>query len=188
MVYQHILNKEFGTEWVDWLPETLYQEIDRLWGVVPSEEVSNKLGALKVFLTTDLFYHDASVFEHIVQAINDSPFDPDEMTLSAPDEIEFTLRILGPFDPKMFEREIVAYIRTCCEASGLLVYPPSMRFAQPEYTKPELKKAVKQIKPRMCEDCSSDLVAQQSKKLYEVTMSAVDKLTAFESKYLAKDN
>ncbi len=178
-VYQVVLTRAFGKEWFSWLPETLYTEIERKWGLRPTAEVSDKINALKIFLTTDLFYHDAPVFEHIVHAINDVECDPETLQLSSPDEIAYAFHVLGPFDDTIFEREIVAYIRTCCDNAGLLVYPQAIKFAQPEYSE-KLKGYVSRIKPQLAPLDSKEISDVQSNKLYTINQAVADRLAKFD--------
>jgi len=178
-VYQAVLTKEFGQEWLTWLPETLYAEIMRVWGVSVIPEVSNKINALRVFLTTDLFYSDATVFEHIVLSMNDALVDPELVNLSSPSEILYALFVLGPLDTAKFGREVIGYVRVCCDNFGLLVYPTNLSFAQPTYTNPELVAMIDKIHPVNTEGPSTDPVVQQSKKLYRVIQDTVDKLAEF---------
>lgn len=182
--YQTILTREFGPEWLTWLPETLYTEIQRVWGVRPNEEVSDKINALRTVLTTDLLYHDATAFEHIILAMNDTAIDPSTLSLCSPDELIYGLYVLGPLDSNKFEREIVAYIRACCENVGLLVYPANLKFAQPEYKSKELKLALSQIKAKLSDGPQDNLVVQQSNKLYKYVQDAVDRIAKFRPELL----
>lgn len=178
-VYQAALIKEFGQEWLTWLPETLYAEIARVWGVSVIPEVANKINALKVFLTTDLFYSDAPVFEHIVLSMNDALVDPELLNLSTPSEILYAIFVLGPLDESKFGREVIGYVRICCDNFGLVVYPTNLAFAQPTYTNPELVAMIPKIHPVNSEGPTTDPVVQQSRKLYAVIQDTVDRLAAF---------
>jgi hypothetical protein len=184
--YNTALINGLGAEWTDYFPETLYQEIGRVWGVSPSPEVSEKINAYKVFSTTDLFKHDAAAFSHIVLAMNDSVCDPNVLTLVSPEDIVYALLVLD-IDPDTygFEREVITYIRACCENAGLLVYPVTLRFAQPKYDNPELKAAAKKIKPAPIS--GDDMVAVQSRKLYAVAAAVVERITSVNPVLIEKD-
>lgn len=178
-LYNKVLTREFGAEWQTWLPETLMQEIKRVWGVDVSDNVANKLGAYVVFLTTDEFMHNASAFEHIVQAINDAAVDPTILTLSSPSEIVYALLMLGPIDGKLFEREVIAYIRACCDAVGLVLYPEAIQFAQPKYDSGEIRAMLPKIQSRQMEGDDTDPIVQQSNKLFKINQDIVDRLAEF---------
>lgn len=182
--YNVVLSKELGTDWLNWLPETLYEEIERAWGVRPNEAISDKINAYKTFLTTDVFYHDAAAFEHIVLAVNDSGVDPEQLTLCSPDELAYAFLVLGPFDTKKFEREIIGYIRVCCENAGLLKYPTALAFAQPEYKSPTLKAALLKIEPKFKEGDDTDIVVQQSNRLHQINAQLLERLAAYRAEVL----
>jgi len=187
-VYRDLLTKEFGDAWLTWLPETLYAEIERVWHVQLSSEVANKINAFRVFLTTDLFYTDAAAFEHIVQSINDVVIDPELLSLSTPSEILYALYMIGPVDVTKFGREVVTYIRVCCENFGLLKYPPLLKFAQPVYGAAELNEALPKIKPALLPGADDDIVVQQSRKLYQVIGDVVDRIGRFRNEVLETTN
>lgn len=174
--YKLLLDKELGPEWVTWLPETLYTEIEKTWGVFPSQDVSDKLMAIATFHTTDLFYHDAAAFEHIVRAVNDAVFNPNTLELSLPEEIAYAIQVLQA-NPKKFEREILAYIKACCKDVGLLVYPPSLAFAQPKYEN-ELALLASKIRPENSEPSETDSpLVVQSRKLFRAVQAIGQKLS-----------
>lgn len=187
-VYKDLLTKEFGDAWLTWLPETLYTEIERVWHVAPSSEVANKLNAFRTFLSTDVFFTDAAAFEHIVQSINDVVVDPELLNLSTPAEILYALYMLGPVDTTKFGREVITYIRACCENFGILAYPPLLRFAQPEYSSPELKEALPKIRPALMAGADDDIVTQQSRKLYQIISDVVDRIGRFRNEVLETVN
>lgn len=178
--YQQLLNSTFSTEWYQWLPETLFSEIEREFDVEVSEIVRDKILAIQTFVNTDVFYHDAAAFEHIVMAVNDADVVPDEISLASPEEIVYAITTLGPVDDKQFEREVTRYIQICFENAGLLVYPSNVRFAQPEYLDERLKKAVQQVRPVVTDAAPHDLVGRQSNKLYKCIRSVVDRIAAYE--------
>ena len=177
--YEKVLTQEFGAEWQEWLPETLNQEISRVWGVSVTDEVSNKLGALKTFNSTDLFYHDAAAFENIVQAVNDAPMSPELMNLSSPSEIIYAFIVLGPIDASKLEREITAYIRVCCEHAGLVLYPKTIAFAQPKYHDKQTTALLPKISSKQVEAASDDIVGQQCNKLFAINQDVVDRIAKF---------
>ena len=177
--YQSLLNKTFGAGWYSWLPETLFSEIEREFDVEVLDLVRDKILATQTFVNTDIFYHDAAAFEHIVLAVNDADVVPSSITLASPEEIVYAVTVLGPVDDKQFEREVTRYIQICFENAGLLVYPANVRFAQPEYQSEQLKNHVARIRPVVSDAAPDDLVAQQSNKLYKCIRSVVDRIAAY---------
>ena len=176
MAYKLLLDRELGDDWITWLPEALYKAIYDQWGVFPSTDVSNKLNAIKTFYTTDLFYHDAPAFEHMVLAINDHAFDANTLQLSLPEEIAYAIAVLKA-DPSKFEREVKGYVRVCCQNVGLLVYPNALKFAQPEY-EGELARMAAKIRPTSQEpESDTDTIAVQGYKLGLVIRAIGEKLS-----------
>lgn len=170
--YKILLDKEFGAEWVTWEPEALRSEISRVFGAEVTEEVNNKISALRILLTTSLFYTDATVFENIVLAMNDLFIDPEALQVATPEEIVYALRVISPVSPNKqpFSREVVTYVDVSCKQVGLLKYPAELAFAQPSYTG-ELAALASKISaqnPAQAKIDETDVVQVQSLRLYQI--------------------
>lgn len=179
--YVNELTYQFGSYWYEWEPETLWSEIRRIFGTEPSGEVKSKIGAIRVFMTTDLFFTDAPTFENIVLAVNDLFYDPTVLEIASPEEILYAITALSPLRPDVtidYNREIVGYIRTSCRKDGLLVYPRPLQFAQPRIPE-ELQSVAEAIKPNseIVSD-STDMVQVQSLKLYNLWQYVSKKIAA----------
>lgn len=173
-VYETELNRKFGPAWVTWEPETLWSEIRRVEMVYPTTAIANKINALKVMLAKpELFFQDATVFENMIMAVCDLNVDPAAFQLASPEEIIFGIESWIPIainhkTLELFGQEIIAYVRVVCQNAGLLVYPETLKFAQPEYGEP-LKHFAKLIVPLGTPPTDeSDLVGVQGFKLYQV--------------------
>src|SRR5690606_15858251 len=66
-----VLTARYGTEWTEWEPETLWWALRRDFGPV-GELARNKIGALRVAVTTDLPWLDWDVFEDSGLTWNDT--------------------------------------------------------------------------------------------------------------------
>ena len=132
-VYMELLVSQYGPEWVEWAAETLWSEIRDDTRAKITDEVRDKINALRVFLTTDNFWQEFPSFEKIIIAFNDRYVDPEHVQVCIPEELAYGLTVAGQIREKEFSSEIVHYIRGCCEEAGLAVYPRSFRFAQPRY-------------------------------------------------------
>ena len=189
-IYKTVLDQNLGPEWISWEPETCWSEIDRIFKIRPSENVANKINALKVFLTTKAFYQDARAFENIVLAVNDLYVDPQTLQVCSPEEIVYALKVLAPLgmETKNFGREIIAYIQVACKQVGLLKYPDDIKFAEPAYDKPlaELAASVKAqyVDPEKID--YADIQQVQGSKLYVVQMYAAEKFARMDIKNLEK--
>jgi hypothetical protein len=111
---------EFGTEMLDWEPETLRLEIKNEWKVTPPQVNFDKIWALVTVLTTNSFYDSFEGFTHICNALSNTEasfdvYDPADVTEMAWAIAECTL--LDPPDPTgkdksyQFNTEIIAYMQ-----------------------------------------------------------------------------
>jgi hypothetical protein len=132
--YRDELTRAFGSEWLDWEPETILMEIRRQYGVTPIESVKDKIFALQTFLTTDLFWDDFLIFEKIVLAFNDRDVDHDLIQCATPEELAYAMEVsTGLREKKSFVRDIPEYIRACHREAGVLVYHSALQQFQPTY-------------------------------------------------------
>lgn len=174
--YQAVLDREFSAAWHTWEPETLWAEILRIWHTEVSGEVMSKIMALKTCITTDLFYTDAPAFENMALAVNDMHYDPTTLQVISPEELVYAVRTLSPVRDGFFNREVVGYIRVCCRKAGLLRYPESLRFAEPEYPA-EQAALVEQISSKSLGDKEDwNVVAVQSNLLHQIDIYVAEKL------------
>ena len=178
--YKLVLDQTMPEGWAAWEPEALWDEIERVHGVRPIEEVANKINAIKTLLTTELYYYDATVFENMILAANDLMVTPSTFQMCSPEELVYGIRAFRPIEnrPQSWGKEIVAYVNACCQFYGLLKYPPDLEFAQPQYDG-ELANLAKQITIRYTDPKTldqKDVVAVQSNKLYHVAEYCATKL------------
>ena len=103
-VYKRTLDSVFGEEWRNkedaWEPETIRQEIERIWAIEPLDEVFEKIMALQTYLTTDLFWDDLIAFENIVLAFNDRHVDPDMIQSCTPEELAYGVEVASRVRPE----------------------------------------------------------------------------------------
>lgn len=164
-VYQQTLDSVFGEEWRNkedaWEPETIRQEIERIWAVEPIDEVFEKIMALQTYLTTDLFWDDLIAFENMVLAFNDRHVDPDLVQSCTPEELAYGVEVASRVRSRRdWIIDIIEYIRACHRQYGQLVYHEVLKFAQPKYKDERadlVKRIDKQIKvgvPRLLDEDS----------------------------------
>lgn len=132
--FVEVLAAGLGGSWLEWEPETIKAEINRVWSVKPTEDVFGKILALQTFLKTDLFWDDILVFENIVLAFNDHATDFNTIKTCRPREIALGITLaIDLRDKTDFVQDVVEYIRACHREYGVLVYHPIVSFAQPAY-------------------------------------------------------
>lgn len=189
-IYKAVLDKHLGPEWISWEPETCWVELDRVFKVRPTENVANKINAMKAFLMTDAFYTNAPAFENIVLAINDLFVDPQTLQVCSPEEMVYAMKVLAPLETKkrVFGKEIESYVQVACKQVGLLSYPQELKFAEPKYEGALAKLAVS-IKPVYVEPEKIDytnIQQVQGSKLYIIQMYAAEKFARMDIKNLEK--
>lgn len=173
-VYDEALSRPEFDGWLYWEPETLWIEIERVFGTRPTQTVSDKLNALRTMrVQPDLFFHDAPTFENIILAGCGFFIDPWALQLATPEELVFGLEAWIPIANKYgtmqsFGREIITYVQVSCERFGLIAYPEVLKFAQPEYDS-TTQRLVNKISPSSNSPTDeSDIVAVQSYELYKI--------------------
>ncbi len=133
-VYRRVLFGKYGSAWLEWDPQTLWMEIEEDFRAQVSDEVRDKINALRVLLTTRDFWEDYSVFEKVIIAFNDRYVDPEHIQVCLPEELGYGLTCVNSIVVWPFSREIKVYVQGCCREMGLLVYHRAFAFAQPVYT------------------------------------------------------
>jgi len=141
-VYVGVLSKMLGGLWPTWEPETIWEEIRIETGAQVSDEVRDKINALRLVLTTDNFWEEFTVFENVILAFNDRHVDPSYMQVCLPQELAYGLTVAGSVKVKPFAADIINYVRACCEQDGLVVYPNIFSFAQPRFEDAALRELV----------------------------------------------
>lgn len=136
-VYRDTLDEAFGKDWLEWEPETLHREIERVFHVRPIEQVFEKIMALQTFLNTDLYWDDLMVFEDIILAFGDRHVDPDLLQGCTPEELAYGIAVADELGREgTFVDDIKEYIRACHQMAGVVVYHPDLKWAQPDYPEP----------------------------------------------------
>lgn len=131
--YKDALDKAFGEEWTAWEPETIVQELFRVFRVVPIYAVREKIFALQTFLVTHAFWDSVLTFEDIVLAFGDRYVDPGLLQGCLPEELAYGVVVANQVQKAEFSSDVSLYIRSCHHNAGVLVYHEALRFAQPAY-------------------------------------------------------
>jgi hypothetical protein len=125
----------FGTEYLNWEPETIEMELRGL-GVVADNDLKDKIMAVTVLLTSDAFHVDFATWNNLCQVFN---FDTNSSELFVPASIDDALwgcaeaRILeGPadFDGQGFTPDIARYVGQMLVSEGITDPPSVLNFAQ----------------------------------------------------------
>lgn len=123
----------YGDEWLTWAPETLWLHIEEEAGIIPNADACNKVNALRLLLTSNGFWEQFMVFEKTVLAFNGRYVDPEVIQVCLPEEIGYGVACASRMRAKRFQAEVIQYIRGCFSQVGMLLYPKTLEFAQPQY-------------------------------------------------------
>ena len=118
-----LLKSLYDDDWVEWLPETLWETIRK--DLSPVSDVNkNKIQAIAVSLSTDAPWQDWNIFENCGKAFSGTIPHFGAITPLTPVEAVFTLEILRRFHPDFnLSGEVKGYIASCCLYYGLSFLP-----------------------------------------------------------------
>lgn len=129
---------EYGLDWLEYEPETLGDELGRLAGKQLPQTNCDKLQALTLLFTRDLFWKDIRAFTHTANALGgtDLPvlftaFDPPD-----PEEcawVVYEAFLNEPLDTgeqpvDRFSRDVLYYVGSILQDAGLLSAPAPIDF------------------------------------------------------------
>lgn len=128
-----LLNRQYGSDWQDWEPETIWQTLYQEQAVTPTEEVKNLIQAIQLVCKTNFAFEDFHVFEKVGHAFNLNPVMFDTIQPLEPDEIALEMVILKAIRPQVdFEDEINGYIAACAKSAGMVYLPESIFGVEPQ--------------------------------------------------------
>lgn len=120
-----LLNEQFGREWFDWEPETLWATFGEGAGIKMSGSWKNVILALQTLVATNQAHEHWHIFENTVHAFNMNPVDFGTLQPCEMDDIAKAMKIMNTIRPKTeYEPEIYGYIASCARASGVVYLPP----------------------------------------------------------------
>lgn len=138
-----LLKTKYGDDWVEWLPETLWETIRKDIGPI-SEVSQNKVQALAAALATDSPWQDWNIFENCGRAFNNTIPVFGEIQPLSPIETAFTIYVLKKLNNYSFSDDVLGYIASVCLYSGI-IYAPRTFFSgvqsliDKQNKRPELK-------------------------------------------------
>jgi len=108
-----LLIGRYGTEWLEWLPETLWQTIYDEFALNPPRLLRDKILALKAAHTTNLPWVEWDVFENTGEAFNDEIPNFTIMEPLSPGECLTTVTALNRIRKDKYAPEVLIYIANC---------------------------------------------------------------------------
>ena len=126
--------EEFGKDWFTWEPETLWSELEE--DLV--EQSKNKLQAIQVVLSNNLFWKDWTTFEKICLAFNNGTPRFDAIEDVSPAQMAYAIRIAYelrrhaqlPGKMPVFSEEVLDYIAIRSYLDGIVYLPKPLDVAQ----------------------------------------------------------
>lgn len=124
----------FGTEALEWHPDTIVAELKSEFGVDVSEAVLDRLLIAVMIVTTDLFRRHLPSFIHAATTLSGAVWDPSVPDPAEADECAWAIAEATLLDPpadedargqKAFSKAIVSYVAQTCRYEGL-VRPPDI--------------------------------------------------------------
>jgi len=120
--------RSFGTEYIDWEPATVWQELHRVFGKTPSSLNKSKINACKATHTGEAPFNDWYVFEKVVL-----PFGfviPQFGVLQKPSVAVAThgVGVMGQLRSRPFSTDIEKYLAGLLLAEGFVVPPKQLEF------------------------------------------------------------
>lgn len=123
----------YGTEALEWHPETIYKEITEDFNVKMEPALFDRLMAGILLLTTDRFYRSVPDFIAICNVLSGATLDADSFDPADAAECAWGITeglLLSPPDEEdenPFSQEIVGYVQAALQDEGIMVPPDILR-------------------------------------------------------------
>jgi hypothetical protein len=130
------LIKHFQLEWLTWLPETLFSEIEKTFSTSIAEVNRLKILATQTLHVTDAFWDQWEIFEKTIAALNGVV--PLPRVLQPPD-LSFLLAGVDMADQvrsESYGEEVARYCAAVFLHEGVHYAPEPLEFCQPYLTQP----------------------------------------------------
>jgi len=132
-----VLMEKFGTEWLEWEPDTLKREILTTFRATSvSEHNWQKIQAVRVLTSTMGFWSEWHIFEKIIQALNNNVprFDiTQRCTLS---QLMAGVDIANTIRKETYGDEPQRYVAACALDEGVVYLPTPLDFAKGVLSEP----------------------------------------------------
>lgn len=116
--------------WADWEPETLFSEIETVFGAAPAPKVQEKILALSLLLQTPSFWQDWQVFQAVTATFSGRQARFDDVQAVTLDEIDAAMRLADTLGTHDYSDDVLAYIAGTARSEGFAYLPHPMDRAQ----------------------------------------------------------
>lgn len=132
-----VLMEKFGTEWLEWEPDTLKREILTTFRATSiSEHNWQKIQAVRVLTSTVGFWNEWHIFEKIVQALNNNVPRFDITQRCTIPQLMAGVDIANTIRKETFNDEIQRYVSACALDEGVNHLPAPLEFARQTLAEP----------------------------------------------------
>ena len=109
LVLEHVLIHHFGREWLDWVPETVYREVELTLKTSIAEVNKGKIAAVMAMHVTTLPWEQWQVFERTIHALQGGLSAVDMLHPPTLDELYVGVSIMNMVRGHDFSAEIACY-------------------------------------------------------------------------------
>lgn len=183
---KEILDKQYGEEWAEWMPETLDKTIFMDFNTIMNQAVREKILAMKMCININYAWHEWSVFQKVVLALNGIYPNIEMVEDPSLSQVIKAIPVMQSLRPgEQFDDNVKKYIAVLCKSEHLIIPPPQLEDLCGEFvgrlTQPENIQHVNAIKTRLLkliekrdsEALEEDNVIDiQAKRLYRIMQAA----------------
>lgn len=133
------LIKEFGIEWFNWEPETIWASIHDRFQTNVSEHNRAKIQAVQTLHVVLSPWNLWQVFEKVVQALNNNIPRFDVMQAPSVEQLFVGVDIMDTVRREPFSQEVKSYMAACVLNDDVFFVPEPLDFIQVEISQPHYK-------------------------------------------------
>lgn len=149
--FDRMLIEKYGIEWLQWIPETLWQTIRMDYRTKISRPNQDKISAVVLLHVSDSFWKHWETFEKVVLAFNNVlPHFDRHQEVSSGQMLHAVLQA-NEIRKEAFEPEVLSYIAVRAREEGLLWLPSPIDVAQArldQLNPPEVSVIKKEVRER----------------------------------------
>jgi len=132
-----VLMEKFGTEWLEWEPDTLKREILTTFRATSvSEHNWQKIQAIRVLTSTGGYWSEWHIFEKIIQALNNNVPRFDITQRCTISQLMAGVDIANTIRRETYGDEIQRYVTACALDEGVTYLPTPLDFASKILSEP----------------------------------------------------
>jgi hypothetical protein len=130
------LLKFFHTDWLGWLPETLFGEIEQVFKTSIAEVNRLKIMGSRLLHVSDSFWDSWEIFEKVIQALNGQSIRLDVMQPPDLPSLFSGVEVANSIRQEKFSPEVSRYVAACMLYEDVHYAPPPVDFCQPFLAQP----------------------------------------------------